>query len=127
MMMGGGVLSYLVLIPMIKFFGDGIDHAARAGTRAKRLRAMEPDDVRGAYILYIGAGAVAMAGMISLARSLPTIWHGLKGGLADLRGGANADESESVPRTDQDISMKWVVIGVIGFDCRDYAFSAAWA
>jgi putative OPT family oligopeptide transporter len=112
LMMGGGVLSYLVLIPMIKFFGGGMTTAvapALDGTIAK----MGPDDVRGAYILYIGAGSVAMAGIISLARSLPTIWNGLKGGLADLRGGANVDE-ESVPRTDRDLSMKWVVIGVLG-------------
>src|ERR1700694_5061270 len=63
------------------------------------------------YILYIGAGAVAAAGIISLFRSMPLIWHGLKGGLADLRssGGARKD----VPRTDQDLSMKWVIGGVI--------------
>ena len=54
-----------------------------------------PDEVRGAYVLYIGAGAVAMAGMISLARSLPTIWHGLKGGLADLRGGNDGAKAQA--------------------------------
>jgi putative OPT family oligopeptide transporter len=112
LMMGGGVLSYLVLIPMIKFFGGGMTTAvapALDGTIAK----MGPDDVRGAYVLYIGAGSVAMAGIISLARSLPTIWHGLKGGLADLRGGSS-EENANVPRTDRDLSMKWVVVGVIG-------------
>src|SRR4029077_2586735 len=62
--------------------------------------------------LYIGAGAVAMAGIISLARSLPTILHGLKGGLADLRGGS-AEATADLPRTDRDLSMKWVVVGVI--------------
>jgi len=110
LMMGGGVLSYLVLIPMIKFFGGGMTSPVAPAIDGT-IAAMGPDDVRGAYVLYIGAGSVAMAGIISLARSLPTIWHGLKGGLADLRG-ANLDE-ESVPRTDRDLSMKWVVIGVI--------------
>jgi uncharacterized oligopeptide transporter (OPT) family protein len=52
-----------------------------------------------------------MAGIISLARSLPTIIHGLKGGLADLRGGTGLNGD--VPRTDRDLSMKWVVVGVI--------------
>ncbi len=113
LMMGGGVLSYLVLIPMIKFFGAAVTSPV-APEASKLISEMSPGQVRSSYILYIGAGAVAMAGMISLARSLPTIWHGLKGGLADIRGGqANADGSR-LPRTDQDLSMKWVVVGVIG-------------
>lgn len=110
LMMGGGVLSYLVIIPMIKFFGDAVTSPV-APEISKAIAEMSPGQVRGAYVLYIGAGAVAMAGMISLARSLPTIWHGLKGGLADLRGGSS--ESKNLPRTDQDLSMKWVVIGVV--------------
>ncbi|HYE63941.1 MAG TPA: OPT/YSL family transporter, partial [Pyrinomonadaceae bacterium] len=59
----------------------------------------------------IGAGAVAAGGIISLIRSLPTIWHGLKGGLSDLRGGQAA--SAAAPRTDQDLSMKFVLGGSI--------------
>ncbi|MGH9946448.1 MAG: OPT family oligopeptide transporter [Pyrinomonadaceae bacterium] len=111
-MMGGGVLSYLVLIPIIKFFGDAVTGPV-APELSKTIAEMEPGDVRSAYVLYIGAGAVAMAGIISLGRSLPTIWHGLKAGLADLRGGSS-EENGSLPRTDRDISMKWVVIGIIG-------------
>src|SRR6266852_8244034 len=72
---------------------------------------MGPSQIRGAYILYIGAGAVAAGGIISLFRSLPTIWHGLKGGLADLRGGQAA--TANAPRTDQDLSMKFVIGGII--------------
>ena len=111
LMMGGGVLSYLVIIPMIKFFGDAVTSPV-APEISKTIAEMSPGQVRGAYVLYIGAGAVAMAGMISLVRSLPTIWHGLKGGLADLRGGSS-EEAKNVPRTDQDLSMKWVVVGVV--------------
>ncbi len=111
LMMGGGILSYLVLIPLIKFFGDTAASPV-APALSKTIGEMSPGEVRGAYILYIGAGAVAMAGMISLVRSLPTIWSGLKGGLADLRGGS-ASSDANIPRTDRDLSMKWVVIGVI--------------
>ena len=84
LMMGGGVLSYLVLIPAIKFFGS-------AGTlplppeTAHSIADMSVEQIQKGYILYIGAGAVAAAGIISLFRSMPLIWHGLKGGLADLR------------------------------------------
>ncbi len=83
-MCAGGVLSYLVLIPAIKFFGEHATTPIAPGTIP--ISEMGPDDIRGAYILYIGAGAVAAGGIISLFRSIPTIWHGLRGGLADLLG-----------------------------------------
>ena len=111
-MMAGGVLSYLVFIPMIKFFGTGLTTPI-APELTNTIDSMSPGQVRGAYILYIGAGAVATAGIISLFRSLPTIWHGLKSGLADLRGGSTDANGNGLPRTDQDLSMKYVVIGVI--------------
>jgi putative OPT family oligopeptide transporter len=108
-MCAGGVLAYLVLIPAIKFFGAGATTALAPGTVP--ISEMEPDAIRGAYVLYIGAGAVAAGGIISLFRSLPTIWHGLKGGISDLRGGQTA--SANRPRTDQDLSMKIVVGGIL--------------
>src|SRR6266699_1678904 len=83
-MCAGGVLSYLVLIPAIKFFGDNVTGPVAPGTIP--ISQMGPDDIREAYILYIGAGAVAAGGIISLFRSIPTIWHGLRGGLSDLLG-----------------------------------------
>jgi putative OPT family oligopeptide transporter len=105
-MAGGGVLSYLLLIPMIKFFGEQLAVPLSPGTML--IKDMGPDDIRSAYVLYIGAGAVAAGGLISLARSMPTIWRGLKGGLAGMGKGSTADESL---RTDRDIPLKWVVIG----------------
>ena len=68
-MMGGGILSYLVLIPMIKFFGGAMTTPV-APEVSKTIAEMDPDGVRGAYVLYIGAGAVAMAGIISLGSKL---------------------------------------------------------
>ncbi len=117
-MCAGGVLSYLLLIPMIKFFGANATTAIAPGTIP--IGEMSPNQIRTAYVLYIGAGAVAAGGLISLARSLPTIWHGLTAGLRDARSGrgdaataAAARTNTAVPRTDRDLSMNFVGIGLV--------------
>ncbi len=109
-MAAGGVLSYLVLIPAIKFFGSGLV-APLAPETAHLIKDMSVSQIQKAYVLYIGAGAVAAGGIISLIRSLPVIWSGLKGGLADLRRTKTA--VAGAPRTDQDVSMKFVLGGII--------------
>ncbi|MGE3465463.1 MAG: OPT family oligopeptide transporter [Pyrinomonadaceae bacterium] len=113
-MFAGGALSYLVLIPMIKYFGSGLTEPLAPATKLiSEMGIQGKNSIQGDYILYIGAGAVAAGGIISLFRSLPVILHGLKGGLADLRGGSKAANGEALPRTDTDISMKWVVGGIL--------------
>lgn len=107
-MCAGGVLSYLILIPMIKFFGSNLAAPLEPGTIP--IAQMSPNQIRGAYVLYIGAGAVAAGGIVSLLRALPTIWHGLKEGLRDFSGERDAVRSSS--RTDNDLSMKFVLIGI---------------
>src|SRR5262249_4289629 len=104
-MAAGGVLSYLVLIPAIKYFGSGWT-VPLAPETANLIKDMNVSQIQKAYILYIGAGSVAAGGIISLFRSLPTIWSGLKGGLADLR--SSGTRGSGVVRTDQDLSMKFV-------------------
>ncbi|MEY2565173.1 MAG: hypothetical protein QOH88_3366 [Verrucomicrobiota bacterium] len=112
LMMGGGVLSYLVLIPAIKYFGStAAAPLPPEPATARAIADMTVEEIQKGYILYIGAGAVAAAGIISLFRSIPLIWHGLKGGIADLRSAGTV--RQKVPRTDQDLSMKWVVGGII--------------
>ncbi len=111
-MCAGGVLAYLVLIPMIKFFGESLTAPLAPETTAL-IRDMSPGAIRNAYVLYIGAGAVAAGGIISVFRSLPVIWHGMKGGLADIRGSKAGEDTPAVPRTDRDLSMKIVLIGII--------------
>jgi putative OPT family oligopeptide transporter len=109
-MCGGGVLAYLVLIPMIKFFGGNLAGPLAPGTTP--ISQMDPDGIREAYVLYIGAGAVAAGGIISLVRSLPTIWHGLRAGLSDLRRNGAAPAA-GARRTDRDLSIKVVGIGIV--------------
>ncbi len=108
-MCGGGVLAYLVLIPLIKFFGDAIPGPLAPGTIP--IGEMGPNQIRGAYILYIGAGAVTAGGIISLMRSFPTIWHGLKEGLRDV--GAGAAAAVDPHRTEHDLPMKIVFVGIL--------------
>jgi putative OPT family oligopeptide transporter len=110
-MAAGGVLAYMVLIPAIQFFGSAATGIIPPGKTL--ISAMSPGDIRSAYILYIGAGAVTAGGLISLFRALPTIWKGLQGGLADFGIKRGAAANAEVPRTDRDISLKWVALGVV--------------
>ncbi|PTX95688.1 oligopeptide transporter, OPT family [Opitutus sp. ER46] len=118
-MCAGGALSYLVLIPLIKFFGEGLSEPLAPGTIP--ISEMAPNAVRRAYILYIGAGAVTAGGIISLIRALPTILHSVKAGLQDIgigKGGAGAATAgakpgSGVPRTDRDLSLKFVGAGIV--------------
>ena len=109
-MCAGGVLAFLVLIPAIKYFGSGLATPLAPETTAL-IKDMSPGAIRNAYVLYIGAGAVAAGGIISVLRSMPVIWHGLSEGLKDFRGGAAA--REALQRTDRDLSMKFVLVGII--------------
>ncbi len=109
-MCAGGILAYLVLIPMIKFFGSAIPGVVPPGLVP--ISAMDPGQIRGAYILYIGAGSVTAGGIISLLRSGSTIWRGLKQGLADLSR-SKAKASVFVPRVDRDLSMTFVLGGIV--------------
>jgi len=109
-MCAGGVLSFMMLIPAIKYFGGGW-MTPLAPETTHLIKDMSVAQIQKGYVLYIGAGAVAAGGIISLFRSLPVIWSGLKGGLADLRSKAGA--AMGAPRVDQDLSMKFVLGGIV--------------
>ncbi|HEX6639953.1 MAG TPA: oligopeptide transporter, OPT family [Thermoanaerobaculia bacterium] len=111
-MCAGGVLAYLVLIPMIKFFGDALTTPLAPETTAL-IRDMGPGAIRNAYVLYIGAGAVAAGGIISVFKSLPMIWHGIKGGMRDVSAARSGETRAATLRTDKDLSIKVVLIGII--------------
>ena len=103
----GGVLSWLVLIPMIKFFGASIPAAVFPGTMP--ISQMSPPQIWSAYIRPIGAGAVTAAGLFTLARTIPTILNAFTAGFADLRKGSTATSSSR--RTEDDLPMSFVLIG----------------
>jgi len=109
MMFAGGFMTYLLLIPMVMFFGSKAPGVLAPGTEP--ISAMGPAAIRNAYVLYIGAGAVATAGIISLIRSLPLIAGSIKAGLGDITAARNG--TASTDRRDQDLSLKFVGIGVL--------------
>ena len=104
MIMGaGGILSSLVLMPAIKLFGSTATTPIYPATTL--IKNMSTDDVWHQYILYIGAGAVAAGGIISLFKSLPTIVGGAMRGMRSLSG---SQGPSGTLRTDRDIPL-WVV------------------
>src|SRR5947199_2784489 len=104
MIMGaGGILSSLVLMPAIKLFGSTATTPIYPATTL--IKNMSTDDVWHQYILYIGAGAVAAGGIISLFKSLPTIVGGALRGMKSL---SSSTGPSGTLRTDRDIPL-WVV------------------
>ncbi len=109
-MVAGGVLSSWVLIPAIKLFGDGLTAPLFPAT--KLISQMGIHEIWKSYVLYIGAGAVAAGGIISLLQSLPIIIQGAKGGMKSL--GAHGGKVKSALRTETDLPLSYVLWGSLG-------------
>jgi putative OPT family oligopeptide transporter len=109
MMMAGAVLGYLVIIPIIYFIGEHAAAAIPPGTQP--IKDMSATQIRNSYLLFIGAGTVATAGIISMFKTLPTIIRSIRSGLATVRGGAGAGDRR---RTEDDMPMSVVLLGSLG-------------
>jgi putative OPT family oligopeptide transporter len=117
-MFAGGVLSWLVLLPLLSILGQYItvplppihpNFAANPATgRPFLLSEMTPGQIWSAYIRYIGAGAVLAAGLITLARTIPTIVRSATDSLKDL---GNRAAGAGQVRTEREIPMSVVLIG----------------
>jgi putative OPT family oligopeptide transporter len=105
----GGVFSWLVLMPLIYFFGKELGHPVYPGTVP--IADMGPSDLWKTYIRPMGAGAVAAAGLITLIKTMPTIVSALSSGFRNMRGG-KAAKAEAI-RTERDFSMSTAIIGSI--------------
>ncbi len=108
-MCAGGVLAYLVLIPAIAIFGGGLPEPLFPASTL--IRDMGPHEIRNAYILYIGAGAVATGGIISMLKVLPLIAQAFAAGMKDLLASRSGAPRMEVSRTDRDLPMGVVVLG----------------
>ncbi len=105
----GGVFSWLVLMPAIKFFGSLAPGVALYPSTVP-IPDMTPDQLWASYIRPMGAGAVATAGLITLLKTMPTIIGALSSGLKDVRS-QSAGAGSAAGRTERDIPMKWVLVG----------------
>jgi putative OPT family oligopeptide transporter len=106
----GGVFSWLVLMPAIRFFGQNMTVPLYPSTIP--ISQMSPDQLWSSYIRPIGAGAVAAAGLITLVRTLPTIVNALTAGLKDVRA-QRAGTALQAGRLERDLPMKFVLIGSV--------------
>ncbi|MCL5671672.1 MAG: OPT/YSL family transporter, partial [Acidobacteria bacterium] len=114
-MVAGGVLSWLVLIPIIKFFGSHMPDVMYPGTIP--IGQMTETQIWSSYIRYIGAGAVTAAGVIMLVRTLPTIIGSFKSTFGQLRNSKLASALK-VERTGRDLPVPIIAGGavlVVGF------------
>ena len=119
-MVGGGLLSWLIIIPIIAYWGEARDLPVYPET-ADLIRDMSASKIWTRYVRYIGAGAVAAAGIITLIRSLPVMIQSFRLSAGHLTGdrqtrdgadGAGAVASD-VPRTARDLPLRVVGIGIL--------------
>jgi putative OPT family oligopeptide transporter len=107
----GGIISWLVMMPAIKFYGQLAGNTPIYPSTIP-IPQMSPDDLWRSYIRPMGAGAVAAAGLITLLRTMPTIISALRAGLKDVRA-EGAGQSTASSRIDRDVPMRWVIVGSV--------------
>jgi putative OPT family oligopeptide transporter len=109
-MVSGSLISALVLTPLIAIVGAGLT-APLFPEATTPIRDLTAGQIWSRYVRYIGAGAVAAAGIITVARALPTMWASLKAVIGGMQTspGAVGGGSGAAPRTDRDVPG-WVVL-----------------
>ena len=111
-MVGGSAIAALIIIPIIEVVGRGMTEPLYPET-VQLITDMGASTIWTRYIRYVGAGAVATAGIATLIRSMPMIVTSFKEGLRGLRGRMQRSVLvEAVKRTDDDLPLKVVLIGV---------------
>lgn len=108
-MFAGGALSWLVLIPLIVMFGENmVMYPSVDQTIGEIFAASGASGIWGSYIRYIGAGALAAGGIISLIKSLPLIVRTFRDALKGMR----LSSENTAERTSQELNMKFVLVAI---------------
>ncbi len=108
LMFGGAVLGYLAISPLLSYIGSFIPEAIIPPADMP-LSQLDPGELRNFYIKYLGVGAVAFGGFVSLAKSVPVIFHSFAVGARQILG--KREGRGEIPRTDRDLPMSTVLIG----------------
>ncbi|MBQ2801264.1 MAG: oligopeptide transporter, OPT family [Lachnospiraceae bacterium] len=108
-MFAGGILSWLVLIPMIVLFGEQLVLYPGTEPIGEMFAAGGASAIWSSYIRYIGAGALAAGGIISLIKSLPLIVRTFKDAIKSVKGASGGE----ITRTSKDLGMKTVIISIV--------------
>ncbi|MDX1380494.1 MAG: oligopeptide transporter, OPT family, partial [Xanthomonadales bacterium] len=112
-MVAGGLLSSLIIIPMIDWWGTG--RPPLYPETVKTIAEMSAGEIWTRYVRYIGAGAVAAAGIMTLVRSFPVMIESFKIGAGELKERiGDAEAAEAQPRTERDLPLKVVGFGILG-------------
>ena len=112
-MFAGGVLSWLVLLPLLSYLGNFMTTPLPpVPANGLRIDQMSAPQLWSAYIRYTGAGAVLAAGLITLARTIPTIIASFRESVKDF-GAAGAGTGTRL-RTERDMPLSVVLIGSLG-------------
>ncbi|MFR2510265.1 OPT family oligopeptide transporter [Odoribacter laneus] len=106
----GSFAVWFVLIPFISYFGDGQTIAVGEGITTL-LRDMSPEEIFRNYARHIGIGGIAMAGIIGIIRSSKIIRQAVGLAVNELKGKKTAEET--VERTQKDLTMKFIMIGIL--------------
>src|SRR5687768_10741108 len=110
-MFAGGVLSWLVLLPLLSIMGNYMTVPfPPVPASGLRIDQMSPNQLWSAYIRYTGAGAVLAAGLITLARTIPTIVSSFRESLKDFKSGTGTGGQT---RTERDLPMMVVLVGTL--------------
>ena len=109
LMLGGAVLGYLGIAPLIAYLGTHTTNLVPPAT--KLITDMTPSELRSNYIKYLGVGAVLLGGFITLFKSMPVIFHSFGIAVKEIFG--KKEEGGVKLRTDQDLPMWFVLVGVL--------------
>lgn len=119
LMVAGAAVSWLVLIPAFSAYGQ-TTLSPLFGTPPVGIDQLEPYAIWTRYIRYVGAGAVALAGFVTIIQTTPVMWRSLRAGLTALSQ-KRADDDDA-PRTERELSMR-VVVPLVGLTLAVVAFA----
>jgi putative OPT family oligopeptide transporter len=114
-MVAGGFISWMILIPAIAYYGEGLTSPLFPET-VKLITDMAPSEIWTRYIRYVGAGAVAFGGIATIIRSIPVMIKSFRLSLDEVRGRMRRGPALTAPpkidRTQADLPLTYVAAGV---------------